>query len=111
MLNNTSIIINFDLIFKVTEVKLGVKPPLNYILAQHTVSVYLILTKFGMDILLDPTNKPPQEFLIYSEILDAWWTPGVKGPKSTKFDPTNHISARHLDLAHLIWTKFGMDVN
>ena len=30
--------------------------------------------------------------------------------KATKFDPTNYISARHLDAVHLIWTKFGMDI-
>ena len=38
------------------------------------------------------------------------WPPGVKGPKSTKFDTTNHILARHLDLACQIWTKFCMDI-
>ena len=38
------------------------------------------------------------------------WPPGVKGPKSTKFDHTNHISARHLDLVHQILTKLGMTV-
>ena len=26
----------------------------------------------------------------------------------TNFDPTNYISARHLDPVHSIWTKFGM---
>ena len=36
--------------------------------------------------------------------------PGVKGPKSTKFDPTNHILARHLVPVRLIWTNFGMDI-
>jgi hypothetical protein len=44
---------------------------LNYILAQLTVSVCLILTKFGMDILLDPKNKSAQEFLIYRKIQDG----------------------------------------
>ena len=34
----------------------------------------------------------------------------VKGLKSTKFDPTNHIFARHLDLVHQIWTTFGMNI-
>ena len=28
----------------------------------------------------------------------------------TKFDPANYISARHLNLVHPIWTKFGMDI-
>ena len=44
---------------------------LNYILAQQTVSVCLILTKFAMDILLDPKNKPVQEFVIYIKIQDG----------------------------------------
>lgn len=28
----------------------------------------------------------------------------------TKFDPTNYISARHLNPVHPIWTKFGMNI-
>ena len=35
--------------------------------------------------------------------------PEVKGPKSTKFDSTNHILARHFDPIHLIWTKLSMN--
>ena len=38
------------------------------------------------------------------------WPLEVKGPKSTKFDSTNHISAWHLDPVHPIWTKFGMGI-
>ena len=38
------------------------------------------------------------------------WSLGVKGPKSTKFDLANHISAWHLDLVYQIWTKFGMNI-
>ena len=33
-----------------------------------------------------------------------------QSPKSTKFDPTNHILAWHLDVVHQIWTKFGMNI-
>jgi hypothetical protein len=44
---------------------------LNYILAQLTVLICLILTKFGMDILLDSKNKSEQEFLIYGKIQDG----------------------------------------
>ena len=44
---------------------------LNYILAQLTVSVCLILTKFGMDILIEHKNKYAQEFLIYRKIQDG----------------------------------------
>ena len=36
--------------------------------------------------------------------------PEVKGPKSAKFDPTNHISAWHLDLVHPFWTIFDMNI-
>ena len=28
----------------------------------------------------------------------------------TEFDPTNHISAWHLNPLHPIWTKFGMNI-
>ena len=38
------------------------------------------------------------------------WPPGVKGPKLTKFDPTNHISPRHLHLIHQLWTEQGSQV-
>ena len=38
------------------------------------------------------------------------WPPAVKGPKSPKFDPTNHNSAPHLDPVHLIWTIFGKHI-
>ena len=34
----------------------------------------------------------------------------VKGPKSSKFHPTNHILALHFDLVHQIWTQFGMNI-
>ena len=29
---------------------------------------------------------------------------------TTKFEPTNHISARYLDIFHQILTKFGMAI-
>jgi hypothetical protein len=64
-----------------------------------------------MDIQLDLSNKPAQEFRIYWKIQDG--RRGVKSPKSTKFDPsypTNHFSAWHLNPVHLIWIKFGMDI-
>ncbi len=44
---------------------------LNYILAQLTVLICLIFTKFGMDILLDSKNKSEQEFIIYGKIQDG----------------------------------------
>ena len=34
----------------------------------------------------------------------------VKGPKSTKFDPTYHLTARYLDPIPRIWSKFDMDL-
>ncbi len=39
--------------------------------AQHFDPVHPIWTKFGMNILLDPSNKPAQEFLIYRKIQDG----------------------------------------
>ena len=45
--------------------------------------------------------------------ISAWqkkWHGHATWPKSTKFDPTNHISAWHLDPVHLIWTKFGVEI-
>jgi hypothetical protein len=47
---------------------------------------------------------------IYQLAQNPRWPPEVKGPKSTKFDPTNHILARHLDIVHQIWTKSGMKI-
>ena len=47
---------------------------------------------------------------IYQLAQNPRWLPAVKGPKSSKFDPTNPISARHLDLIHQIWTKFVMNI-
>ena len=67
------------------------------------------LDKNGMGMLLDPKNKPTATFLDLN-FPNSRWRPSVKGPKSTIFDPTNYISARHLDPVHLIWTKFGMGI-
>ena len=36
----------------------------------------------------------------FSFSKNSRWRHLVKGPKSTKFDPTNHISARHLGTMH-----------
>ena len=48
--------------------------------------------------------------IIY-QIGQNWrWPPEVKCPKSTKFDPTNHISARHLVPVHQIWIEVCMDI-
>ena len=45
--------------------------PTNHISARHLVSVNQIWTKLGMDILLDPKNKPAQESFIYRKIQDG----------------------------------------
>ena len=42
----------------------------NHILAWYLDPVHLIWTKFGMDILLDPRNKPVKEFFIFLKIQD-----------------------------------------
>ena len=52
-----------------------------------------------MDILLSPRIKPTEQFLSF---LISRWHPSDKGPKLTKFDPTNYISTRHLDMVHLM---------
>ena len=61
-----------------------------------------------MDILLDTRNKPTDEFFHFYQ--NPRWPPAVKGPKSAKFDPANHISALHSDPAIPIWTKCGIDI-
>ena len=84
--------------------------PRNHISARHLDLVHEIWTNFGMNIVLDPSNKPEQELFIYRKIPDGCWPMGVKGPKSTKYDTKNHILARHLDLVCQIWMKYGMDI-
>ena len=79
-----------------------------HIFAWHLAPVHRIQTKFGMDILLDPRNKPAEQFFIYWKIQDG--RRPVKGPKSAKIDPLNHVLARNSDPAHPIWTKSGIDI-
>ena len=43
----------------------------NHILARHLDLVRQIWTKYGMNILLYPINKPAQEFVIHSRIKDG----------------------------------------
>ena len=61
-----------------------------------------------MDILLDTKNKPTDEFFHFYQ--NPRWPPAVKGSKSAKFDPANHISARHLDPVLSIRTKCSIDI-
>ena len=42
-----------------------------HISAQRTNTVYPIWTKFGMDILLDPSNKRVKAFLVLLKIQDV----------------------------------------
>ena len=42
---------------------------------------------------------------IFDFSQNSRWRPSVKGPKSTKFDPTNYISAPYLDPVHPILDK------
>ena len=74
----------------------------NHSLARHLDLVHQIWTKFGMNILLDPTNKPVEEFLIQRQDSRR----GSNVLKSTKFDPTNDISARHFSPVYPIWAKY-----
>ena len=45
--------------------------PTSQISARHLDLVNQIRTKFGMNIELDPSNKPAQEFFIYRKIQDG----------------------------------------
>ena len=45
--------------------------PANHILARHSDPAHPIWTKFCLDILLDPRNKPAEQFFIYSKIQDG----------------------------------------
>ena len=45
--------------------------PTNHVTAPHFDPVHRIQTKFGMDILLDPRNKPAEEFFIFIKIQDG----------------------------------------
>ena len=64
--------------------------------------VHRIQTKVGIDILLDPRNKPAEEFFIFIKIQDGRRRSKLKNRQI--FYPTNHISAHHLDPVHPIWT-------
>ena len=56
-----------------------------------------------MDVLLDPRNKPAEEFFIFLKIQDSRLQPKVQ-------NRPNYISARHLEPVHQMQTKFGMDI-
>ena len=63
-------------------------------------TVHRIQTKFGMDILLDPRNKPAKEFFIFSQ--NPRWPPAVKNLRRVilfqcfcnNFDPVNRIQTQ-----------------
>ena len=82
--------------------------PPNHVLARHSDPADPIWTKSGIDILLDPRNKPAEEFFHLSQ--NPRWPPAVKDPNSAKFDPANHISAQHSNRAHPIMTRCGIDI-
>ena len=43
----------------------------NHILAWHLDPVHLLWTEFGMDIQVDPRNKPVGDFFIFLKIQDG----------------------------------------
>ena len=63
-------------------------------------SVHRIQTKFGMDILLDPRNKPAKEFFHFFQ--NPRWPPAVKNFRRVilfqcfcnNFDPVNRIQTK-----------------
>lgn len=46
--------------------------PTKHFLALHLDPVHPIWTKFGIGVLLDPRNRPVQEYLVYCKIQDAF---------------------------------------
>ena len=69
-------------------------------------SVHRIQTKFGMDILLDPRNKPAKEFFHFFQ--NPRWPPAVKNFRRVilfqcfcnNFDPVNRIQTKFV---YLLW--------
>ena len=52
--------------------------PTNNISARHLETVHSICTKFGMDILVDPRNKPAEEIFIFIKIQDGRRQPKIE---------------------------------
>ena len=75
--------------------------PTNHISARHLVSMHLAWTYYLI------LQKNLRKIL---SALNPRCPPVVKGPKSTKFAPINHILARLLNLVHQIWIKFGKNI-
>ena len=75
------------------------------------LSIWISFIRYGQ-------NLPWTQFLIqqtsmrkdYQLVQNPRWPLESKVQKSTRFVPTSHISARHLDVFHQILTKFGMDI-
>ena len=75
-----------------------------HIFCNNLDPVHRIQTKFGMDILLDPRNKPAEEFLLFSKSKMA-----AGGQKfATRY--TYECFCNNLDPVHRIQTKFSMDI-
>ena len=83
--------------------------PTNHILARRGTLISFI--KFGQILALTYYLTFKQVCTRINQLAqNPRWPPEVKGPKSTKFDPTNHILARHLVPVYQIWTKFCIDI-
>ena len=79
-----------------------------HIFCNNLDPAYRIQTKFGMDILLDPWNKPANEFFIFLKIQDDHGRSKVQNRPN--FTPQITFFCNNLDLVHRIQTKFGMDI-
>ena len=81
-----------------------------YIVVLLFIRLFVVLAIFLFDWLAITTPFKQACATIFHLSQNPRWSLGVKGPKSTKFDLANHISAWHLDLVYQIWTKFGMNI-
>ena len=54
------------------------RTPQNDCFWNNSDPVHLIWTTFGMDILIDPRNKPAEEFVIFLKIQDGRWRTKLK---------------------------------
>ena len=104
MCRNFSFIAKFKMAARGQRSKIDQIWPTNHILARHLVPVHQIWTKFCMNILLDPLNKPAQQFLIYRKIQDGRWGSKVQNLPNL----TSQITFR---LGIWIWfIRFGQNL-
>ena len=70
----------------------------NHIFAWHLYPVHRIQTKFGIDILLDPRNKPAKEFFFFSKSKMA--------AGGQKFAPNCSAMLLEINVFAITWIRF-----